>query len=115
MSLRRLVGGRAVSWQVDAPLYVPSQYYPGVAPEYLHRGVRCENLEALSFADANVDLHVTQDVLKHVFRPVKIFKEIVRTLKPGGMHISSVPIVRKFEQSRLHAKVVDDIIQYLDT
>ena len=30
-------------------------------------GVRCENLEALTFADSSIDLHVSQDVFEHLF------------------------------------------------
>lgn len=56
-------------------------------------------------------MHVTQDVLKHAFHPEKVFKEIARTLKPGGIHIF---LCLSFEQSRPGAKMNDDVIQYLN-
>jgi hypothetical protein len=33
-------------------------------------GVRCEDLEHLTFTDATFDIHITQDVMEHVFSPV---------------------------------------------
>jgi SAM-dependent methyltransferase len=88
--------------------YIPSQFFPDQKPGSIVGKVRCENLEALSFADESIDLHVTQDVLEHVFNPSKAFSEIARTLKPGGAHIFTVPIVNKSKPSRLRARVSDD-------
>jgi SAM-dependent methyltransferase len=54
-------------------------------------GIRCENIEKMTFADASFDLFVTQDVFEHVFHPDLGFKEIARVLKPGGAHIFTIP------------------------
>ena len=88
--------------------YIPSQFLPYHDPGSIVEGIRCENLEALSFDDESVDLHITQDVLEHIFHPSKVFSEIARTLKPGGAHIFTVPIVNKFNPSKLRAKVSDN-------
>jgi SAM-dependent methyltransferase len=88
--------------------YIPSQFFPDREPGSIVDGTRCENLEALSFDDESVDLHITQDVLEHVFHPSKMFSEIARTLKPGGAHIFTVPIVNKYKSSKLRARVNDD-------
>jgi SAM-dependent methyltransferase len=85
--------------------YVSSQYFPNRATGTLVNGVRCENLEALTFADASIDLHVTQDVLEHVPRPDKAFAEIARTLKPGGAHIFTVPIVNRSTESKMRIAI----------
>lgn len=85
--------------------YIPSQYFPDKAPGTMVNNFRSENLEALSFEDESIDLHVSQDVLEHVFHPGKVFKEIARTLKPGGMHIFTVPIVNKGNPSERRAKL----------
>ena len=90
MSFRRLVGG-AVSWHVMHLLCV-QPVLPDVAPRHLDHECAVK-----SRSHASVDLHVTQDVLKHVFHPEKVFKKIARTLKPDGIHIFSVPIVRAVE------------------
>ena len=76
-----------------------------MAPGETHAsGWRCENLEALSFADAAFDLVVTQDVMEHMFDPAKAFAEIARTLKPGGAHVFTVPIVRKDQPTQVRAR-----------
>ena len=88
--------------------YIPSQFFLDRKPGSIVGKFRCEDLEALTFRPESIDLHVTQDVLEHVFNPSKVFQEIARTLKPGGAHIFSVPIVNKHEPSKLRARVDDD-------
>jgi SAM-dependent methyltransferase len=77
----------------EAPAYVASHYYAGVAPGKIVNGIRCENLERLSFGDEPFDLHITQDVFEHLFDPAAAFCEIARTLKPGGAHVFTTPLV----------------------
>jgi SAM-dependent methyltransferase len=72
--------------------YLGSQYFPDVASGSCRRGVRCENLEKMSFVDREFDLVITQDVFEHVLRPDRAFSEICRTLKPGGAHLFTVPL-----------------------
>lgn len=84
--------------------YIPTQYFPNVKPGSLLNNVRCENLEALTFDDESIDLHVTQDVIEHVFDFKAAFKEIARTLRPGGAHIFTVPLLNKFNPSSFRAK-----------
>lgn len=97
--------GASVRLRQECPAYIPSQFFPDVAPGDIVDGMRSENLEALTFADNSIDLHVTQDVLEHLFTPAKAFQEIARTLKPGGMHICTVPIVNKGRPSRIRARL----------
>ncbi|RNJ62775.1 MAG: methyltransferase domain-containing protein [Porphyrobacter sp. IPPAS B-1204] len=49
--------------------YTSSQYFDGHLSGTLIDGVRCENLEAMSFPDATFDIFITQDVFEHVFHP----------------------------------------------
>ena len=88
--------------------YIASQYFPEHTLGSTVNDVRCENLEQLTFADASIDLHITQDVLEHVFHPERVFQEIARTLKPGGMHIFTVPLVKKQQPSRRRAQLDAD-------
>jgi SAM-dependent methyltransferase len=83
--------------------YIPSHFFPDRAPGSIVGKFRCENLEELTFDDESIDLHITQDVLEHVFHPSKVFSEIARTLKPGGRHIATVPIVNKHKPSQRRA------------
>ncbi|MBT3200131.1 MAG: class I SAM-dependent methyltransferase [Phycisphaerales bacterium] len=94
--------------------YIPSQYFPDREPGAVVGKFRCENLEALTFEDESIDLHITQDVLEHVFHPSKVFKEIARTLKPGGMHICTVPLVNKDEPSKVRARIENNEIIHLE-
>jgi hypothetical protein len=48
-------------------------------------------------------LVITQDVFEHIYNPTEAFKEIARTLKPGGAHIFTVPIVNKHRKTELWA------------
>lgn len=82
-----------------------SQFFPECPSGTEQDGVRCEDLEALTFADASIDLHITQDVLEHLFDPAACFREIARTLKPGGAHIFTVPIVKKNWPSSARARI----------
>jgi len=45
----------------------------------------------LTFKNESFDLFITQDVLEHVLNPKTAFREIARTLKPGGAHIFTIP------------------------
>ncbi|WP_428564137.1 MAG: methyltransferase domain-containing protein [Solidesulfovibrio sp. DCME] len=76
------------------PRYVCSEYVPELAAPgaCTQAGLRCEDLERLSFADAAFDLVVTQDVFEHVADPWQAFDEIWRVLAPGGRHVFTVPM-----------------------
>ena len=73
------------------PGYSQSYYWPDVPPGEVHDGVRCENLQALTFADCAFDLLITSDVFEHVRDPWAGFREIFRVLRPGGRHVFTVP------------------------
>lgn len=100
--------GASVKLRQQASQYVDSQFLPDVPLGTTRNGMRCENLEKLTFADESVDLHVTQDVMEHVFFPDRAFKEIARTLKRGGMHIFTVPLVNKGAPTQVAARLRDD-------
>lgn len=103
-------GNRGASTRLanECRSYIPSQFFPDQELGVIHNGMRCENLESLTFDDVSIDLHISQDVMEHIFHPAKAFKEIARTLKPGGAHIFTVPLVNKMKSSKLRARVTDD-------
>jgi len=73
--------------------YFCSEYFYDVpSGEYNKKGIRCENIEHLTFPDNSFDVVITQDIFEHVRIYRKGFKEIHRVLKKGGIHIFSVPI-----------------------
>lgn len=87
--------GTSVRLRQEATNYLGSQYYLNLQPGAMHDGYRNENLEQLTFETETIDLHITQDVFEHIFNPAQAFKEIARTLKPGGAHIFTTPLVNK--------------------
>ncbi|HDZ74550.1 MAG TPA: class I SAM-dependent methyltransferase [Aurantimonas coralicida] len=87
--------------QAECPQYLSTQFHPTVPEGYLHPtdGWRCENLERQTFGDEQFDLVITQDVLEHIFDPDAACREIARTLRKGGAHIATTPLVRKTKPS----------------
>lgn len=100
-------GGRGASVKLhrQCPQYLGSHFFPDVPLGATHAsGWRCEDLEALTFPDASFDLVLTQDVMEHILDPAKAFCEIARTLKPGGAHVFTVPLVQKERPTRIRAR-----------
>lgn len=71
--------------------YSSSQFLENIPYGEIENGVKCENLEDLTFSDNSFDLFITQDVFEHLNDPIKASSEIIRVLKPGGSHIFTVP------------------------
>ncbi len=92
----------------EAENYISSQYYPDVQEGEFKNGIRNENLESLSFEDSSIDLHVTQDVFEHLLDPARGFKEIARTLKPGGAHVFTTPLINNKNPTQWCAKRKDN-------
>jgi len=77
-------------------------------------GIRCENIEKMTFHDQCFDVVITQDVMEHVLNPQKAFAEIARILKPGGIHIFTVPFYDG-KKSVIRSVDKDGKISYLHT
>lgn len=108
LSIHESSPGTAASRRLadQAPAYLASQYDPSIPWGSVHPtgGWRSEDLERQTFADESFDLVVTQDVMEHVFAPDLAVREIARTLKPGGLHVCTVPIVNKERPSVRRAR-----------
>lgn len=100
-------GGRGASKRFarECRNYVPSHFFPDRPLGSAVGQYRCENLERLTFANDSIDLHITQDVFEHVLRPEKAIAEIARTLKRGGAHIFTAPLVNKDAPTRMRVTV----------
>lgn len=88
--------------------YVQTQYFRNIQVGSIERGVRCENLEKQTFADEKFDIVITQDVMEHVFAPDQAYREIFRTLKPGGLYIHTTPIYKGKIKSERRASLNSD-------
>ncbi|WP_157652028.1 methyltransferase domain-containing protein [Burkholderia ubonensis] len=96
-----------------AKRYTRSIYEPSVKCGEMHDGVRCENLESMTFANDSFDLFITEDILEHIFHPDKAVAEIMRVLRPGGAHVFTAPKHKWVTDSRQRAKLADGKIEYL--
>lgn len=96
-------GGASTRLRRACEKYLASQYYPHTAFGVMVGEFRNENLELQTFDDESFDVVVTQDVLEHVYDPSSVFREIARTLKPGGAHVFTVPLVNKHRSTQVWA------------
>lgn len=94
--------------------YIQSQYFFNTPLGELKNGVRCENLEKMTFEDKSLDLIITQDVFEHVMNPSDAFREISRVLKPGGMHIFTMPWYPKLKKTVQRAKMINGEIEHIE-
>lgn len=106
-------GKRGVSIRLarECTHYTPSQYDASIPlGDWDPTGSwRNENLEKQTFADGCFDLVISQDVMEHVFDIDSAFREIARTLKPGGAHIFTTPLVNGPDgQSHSTARLLED-------
>jgi SAM-dependent methyltransferase len=69
-----------------------SEYFDGVGPGEEVEGVRCEDVERLTFEDGKFDLITSTDVFEHVAKDSRGFSEVLRVLGQGGQFIFTVPI-----------------------
>lgn len=69
-----------------------SEYFPGIISGHCRNGILCQDVQALSFADASFDLCTSTDVFEHVADEAAGFREILRVLRPQGRFIFTVPL-----------------------
>lgn len=55
-------------------------------------GVQKQDLMNLTFENDHFDLVITSDIFEHVRKPFLGFKEVYRVLKPGGIHVFTIPL-----------------------
>ena len=89
--------GTSVTLRRECKNYTASQYDTKIAFGKKHRSgsYQSEDLENQTFEDEAFDLVISQDVMEHVFDPKAAFREVTRTLRPGGAHIFTTPLVNK--------------------
>ena len=83
-----------------------SEWLPHAKPGEVHDGVRCEDLQRLTYPENYFDFILTSETLEHVSDPDKAWQEIYRTLKGGGYHIFTIPVVPWQRKTRQRARIV---------
>jgi SAM-dependent methyltransferase len=84
--------GPFIKYFSEIKKYVRSYFWANAKLGETYDGVRCEDLTKLTFAENSFDLVVSSDVMEHVFNYEDAFREIFRVLRPGGVHVLSIPI-----------------------
>ena len=86
--------GRGISLKMKAECtqYTASHYFPDQPRGEIVRGFRNEDLEHQTFDDDVFDIVATLDVMEHVFHPWLVYREVCRTLRPGGYYFHTFPI-----------------------
>lgn len=90
-----------------------SEYLPGTAPGTVRNGIRCEDVQRLTYGDASFDVITHTEVLEHVPDDRRAFAELRRVLKVGGIMLFTVPLhgrTRTIERARL----IDGGIDYME-
>ena len=106
---------RAISARMgsEGQHYVGSHYYPDRPLGEEVEGFRNENLERLTFEDGSFDLHCHLDVMEHVGEPELCFREMSRTLRPGGQIIFTTPIYGANARTVRRARYGPDGVEHL--
>lgn len=69
-----------------------SEYFSDAQSGELRDGVRCEDMQRLSYADESFDLITHTEVLEHVPDDRRAMRECLRVLRPGGVMLFTVPV-----------------------
>jgi len=93
----------------DHPNLYYSEWVPHAKPGEVHDGVRCEDLQRLTYPDNYFDIILTSETLEHVPDPDRAWQEINRTLKSGGYHIFTIPVISSQRQTIQRAQLVEGV------
>ena len=91
-----------------------SEYFADAEPGAYRNGVRCEDVQRLSYADASFDLVTHTEVLEHVPDDARAFAELHRVLRPGGTMLFTVPLYGGYptiERARLRNGEVEHLME----
>ena len=76
----------------SAHTYIRSYYREGDAPGVPRQdGAIMQDITRLTIPDCSLDMIVSSDVLEHVPDVDAAFRESYRVLKPGGVHVFTIP------------------------
>lgn len=103
-------GGRGISPKMwtECKQYMPTQFFTKEKIGVVIDGCRNENLEHQTFKKNMFDLVITQDVMEHVNNPDAVFKEVARTLKPGGVYLFTVPTYKERVEGERRSRYMPD-------
>jgi len=89
-----------------------SEYFADLPSGAMRDGVRCEDMQRLSYADASFDLITHTEVLEHVPDDTLALAELHRALRPGGRLLFTVPLFDS-DTTLERAYLCDGVIEHL--
>ena len=97
------------------PGYILSSYMPGQPPGPMAgQDVYNVDLQAICFGDQTFDIILSTDVMEHVRDFDRANREIQRVLKPGGVHVFTVPFADPAATTRILIDTSGDEDVYLE-
>jgi SAM-dependent methyltransferase len=91
-----------------------SEYFADAEPGTEREGVRVEDVQRLTYADASFDLVTHTEVLEHVPDDARALGELLRVLRPAGTMLFTVPLhdgAETIERARLRDGVVEHLLE----
>ena len=86
-------GGPLVRWlRPRVRSLTTSEYFPDVPRGSERAGITCQDVQRLTYPDESFDLCMSTEVFEHVEDDGAGFREILRVLRPGGLHAFTVPL-----------------------
>ena len=95
------------SYLKDHPNLYYSEWVSHAKAGEVHDGVRSEDLQQLTYPDNYFDIILTSETLEHVPEPENAWREIYRTLKGGGCHIFTIPVLPSQRDTIQRARMVN--------
>ncbi|TNE65401.1 MAG: class I SAM-dependent methyltransferase [Alphaproteobacteria bacterium] len=87
------MGGPFIRYLCRLPHYQQAYFFESEEQIQAHQGkVLHVDITSMPFANNSLDLIITSDVLEHVPDVQRAFSECARVLKPGGVHVFSIPV-----------------------
>ena len=85
-------GSALLGYLSQAKTFIKSYFRPDAAPGSTRGdGAVMQDITCLTYDDNSLDMIVSSDVLEHVPDIRKAFEETARVLRPGGVHIFTIP------------------------
>jgi SAM-dependent methyltransferase len=91
-----------------------SEYFADAKPGSYRNGVRCEDMQRLTYEDSSFDLVTHTEVLEHVPDDARALAELHRVLRPGGTMLFTVPLYGGYatvERARLRDGVIEHLLE----
>jgi SAM-dependent methyltransferase len=95
------------------PNVVQTEFFDGVTSGEIHKGIRHEDAQKLTFPDATFWCVISSETLEHIPDLEKALSEIRRVLVPGGFHLFTVPLKNSVERTETRS-VLDSDGQIVD-